>query len=126
MGMFRVDIRISAVTGKNEQIVRAVVDEGSHYSVAPSSFLEEIGVIRAEARKFGLKDGIAIDGDMGYATLAVSGRKGIFPVVFGPDGVEAVLGQHTLSELHLEVDYENEVLVKVWLPRLGGLIPRTN
>ena len=25
MGMFRVDVRISAVTGKNEQIVRAVV-----------------------------------------------------------------------------------------------------
>jgi len=113
MGIFRVNIAVGDPLGQNFTPAEALVDTGSSYTALPASFLQRLGVSPHERRLFELADGSMVERDMGQTWVRIDGRTAIVPVVFGDEGVEALLGAVTLEIFGLAVDPVRRRLVPV-------------
>ena len=111
MGMFSVPIRISSLNGGGEEEFDALVDTGAYLTMAPESALRRLGLEPTRTAEFELADGSVIEYGVADAHTAIDGRDAVSPVVFGAEGVEAVIGALTLQALLLAVDPVNEILM---------------
>ena len=111
MGTFRVPIEIGDPRGERYEQVEALVDTGATYTTAPASLLERLGVKPHDRVAFILADGRRIERDIGRTWVRVDGKAEITLVVFGEEGVEALLGAYALEGLRLGIDPTNERLV---------------
>ena len=111
MGMFNVPIRISNLNGGGEEEFDALVDTGAYLTMAPESALRRLGLEPTRTAEFELADGTVVQYGVTDARTAINGRDAVSPVVFGSEGVEAVIGALTLQALLLAVDPVNEVLM---------------
>jgi|TARA_B100000315_G_C14313300_1_gene467367 predicted aspartyl protease len=75
--------------------------------------LRNLGVPVHDQVTFILADGSRIQRAVGQTWIRIDGRSVITLVVFGDEGVEALLGAYTLQGLLLGVDTPNERLVPV-------------
>jgi len=81
-----------------------LVDTGAIYSVVPASLLETLGAPRLKRAEFTLADGSRQSYEIGEAFFELGTSLGTSQVVFGPEGVTALLGAFTLESLGLMVN----------------------
>jgi len=111
MGTFRVSIEIGDPRGERYEQVEALVDTGATYTTAPASILQRLGVTPHDRVTFIMADGRRIERQVGRTRVRVDGKAEVTLVVFGDEGVEALLGAYTLEGLRLGIDPANERLV---------------
>lgn len=113
MGTFSVSIEVGRPYGEEFVPFDALVDTGATYSVFAGQLLEGMGITSTETSTFELADGRVVDLPMGYATIRVSEKEIIAPVVFGPAETSALLGATALEIARLAVDPVRQTLVPV-------------
>lgn len=121
MGTFKVSLEVANRDPMSSfEPVEALVDTGSLYSKFPGSFLERLGVERAEKERFQLADKSYRYYDIGQARMRIDGRERTSVVVFGEDGVY-LLGAVSLEEFGLIADTTSRELVEAPTPPMISL-----
>ena len=104
MGMFSVDMELSALEGRGALMVKATVDSGATFSMAPRSMLEQAGFSATDMVRLEMGDGSIIDLPACYAWITVGEHSGISIVVFGEENGPRVLGVVALETMLLAID----------------------
>lgn len=112
MGAFSVTLEIGDPQGQRYEAVRALVDTGSSYSVAPASLLRRLGITPFSKWPFDTGDGRRVDMDVGRTWVRVDGQAEITLIVFGQEG-KCPLGAYTLEGLRLAPDPVHGRLMQV-------------
>ena len=81
-----------------------VVDIGAIDSVAPASELTKIGIKAIGREPYELADGTIIIFEYGLAEITVISKTTAGRVIFGPEGVEPILGVTALESVEMVVD----------------------
>jgi clan AA aspartic protease len=87
-----------------------LVDTGAMDSVIPASELRKIGIEPVATEAFELADGSVREFAFGLAQLEVMGKVTAGRVLFGPDGIEPLLGVAPLQSAGFTVDPANHTL----------------
>jgi clan AA aspartic protease len=126
MGTFRTTIRVGDLPGGPDLALEALVDTGATYVTIPASRLRELGVQPVERRSFILADGRQAEYEVGFAMVALDGRRAPTLVVFGDEGSEPLVGAVILETLGLAADPVGKRLIPVpgYLLRLALLTQR--
>ena len=90
-----------------------LVDTGATDCLAPAGPLEDIGVQPVGTRAYELADGTRHEYPFGLVQIEVLGEVTAGRVVFGPDGVEPILGVTVLESAGLSVDPTTQQLRKL-------------
>ena len=112
MGTFTVPLRLSSLDGKHTRDIKATAGGRAVFSVAPASFLKELGITPTRKSAYRHADGRRGEMDVGEAIATINGDSVITLVVFGPDDCTPLLGNYTLEGLQLEVDDVNQRLAR--------------
>lgn len=113
MGTFSVTVEIGATSGGKFTQVEALVDTGASDTLLPYDILRRLGITPVDRFTYSLADETIVEYDVGEARIRIDGRERTTQVVFGPEGVSALLGATTLQLFHLGVDPLQERLVPV-------------
>lgn len=90
-----------------------LVDTGATDSMAPASELRRIGVVPVGHMAYELADGSAHDYDFGLARIEFMGEVTAGRVLFGPDGVEPLLGITALESIGITIDPVTQTLERL-------------
>lgn len=82
-------------------------------SIASASELEKIGVVAVGTATFTLPDGSIGEYSFGFANFEFMGEMKESRIIFGPEGVEAVLGVSALQSIGFSVDAVTHSLSRV-------------
>lgn len=111
MGFIHVLVTMTSFTQVDATYeARFLVDTGAMASMAPASELRRIGVVPEGRRACEMADGSAREYEFGFARIGVMGRVTAGCVMFGPDGVDPLLGVTALESIGIIVDPENQTL----------------
>jgi predicted aspartyl protease len=113
MGTFRVEFEVGNPEGRRFERLQALVDTGASHTVVPSSLLRSLGVPVRWRWQFQMADDRVVERDAGYTLVRLDGRVAPTVVVFGDEGVEALLGAATLETFSLAMDPVRRRLVPV-------------
>ena len=113
MGTFSVMLEVKSTNGGEYASVEALVDTGASYTVLGEDLLASLGIQPDEQEQFQLGDDSIVEWDIGEARMRLGGSERTTPVVFGPPGVNPLLGALTLQIFRLTVDPVNERLVRL-------------
>ena len=92
----------SGINGVYSELFRLDADYPD--SIAPASELQKVGVVPAGSETFTLPDGSVGEYSFGFATFEFMGEAKESKVIFGPEGVESILGVKTLQAIGFSVD----------------------
>jgi clan AA aspartic protease len=81
-----------------------LVDTGATDSMAPTSELECIGITRVGHKTYELADGARHEYAFGLARIELMGEVTAGRVLFGPDGIEPLLGVTALESMGITID----------------------
>jgi clan AA aspartic protease len=81
-----------------------LVDTGATDSMAPESELRRAGIEPAGKTTYELADGTLVEYSFGLAQIEFMGEVTAGRVIFGPDGVEPILGVTALESVGIIVD----------------------
>ena len=105
MGFIHVPVKLQGFEGVNAAYEASfLVDSGAIDSMAPASELRRIGVMPMGRVTYEHADGSAHDYDFGFARIELMGRVTAGRVVFGPDGVDPLLGITALESIGVTID----------------------
>ena len=90
-----------------------LVDTGATDSMAPTSELRRIGVAPVGRMAYELADGSAHEYDFGLARIEFMGEVTAGRVLFGPDGVEPLLGITALESIGITIDPVTQTLKRL-------------
>ena len=90
-----------------------LVDTGSIDCVAPENELEKIGIKKEGKSVYELTNGAVVEYELGFARIAFMGQETVSQVIFGPEGVEPILGVVVLENLGFVVDPVSNQLKKL-------------
>lgn len=113
MGTFTVSIQVGDLEGERFIEIEALVDTGSTYTVLPMDMLDQLGVAPEGRRSFELGDDRIVEYPIGYARTRLNGDETIASVVFGPEGIDSLLGATALEHFSLAVGPINQRLIPV-------------
>ena len=113
MGTFSVSIQVGDLAGQRFVDVEALVDTGATYTVLPKELLDQLGIAQEGQRRFELGDDRIVEYPIGYARLRLDGDQTIVLVVFGPEGIDPLIGATALEHLSLAVDPVHGRLIPV-------------
>ena len=99
---------------------RPWLTQGATHTVVPRDVLQTLKVETVEQVSFQLAAGRTIDYDVGEARVRLDGREMTVLVVFGPEGMDSLLGATTLELFNMAVDPIRRRLVSA-----PGLLKRT-
>nr|VFK39479.1 MAG: clan AA aspartic protease, AF_0612 family [Candidatus Kentron sp. SD]VFK44569.1 MAG: clan AA aspartic protease, AF_0612 family [Candidatus Kentron sp. SD]VFK79031.1 MAG: clan AA aspartic protease, AF_0612 family [Candidatus Kentron sp. SD] len=75
--------------------------------------LERIGIRKEQKSMYELASGERVEYELGFARIAVMGQETVSPVIFGPKGIEPILGVLVLESLGFIVDPTDKQLKKL-------------
>ena len=113
MGTFNTTIQIANLNGEHFEDVEVMADTGATTTVIPRSILSGLGIVPSRQRTFEYAGGEQVQLDMAQARARVDGIATITWVIFGEEGISALLGAYTLEGVFLGVDPYNERLIPV-------------
>jgi len=113
MGTFNVSIELGDLARERFIDIEALVDTGSTYTVLPMDVLDQLGIEQEGQRSFELGDDRMVEYPIGYARMRLNGDETIVLVVFGPEGIDPLLGATALEHFSLAVDPVHSRLVPV-------------
>lgn len=90
-----------------------LVDTGSIDCMAPANELERIGVRKEGKAVYELANGQVVEYELGFARVAFMGQETVSQIIFGPEGVEPILGVVVLENLGFVVDPVNKQLKRL-------------
>lgn len=123
MGFMHLLVRIAHVADPNSAAdLEMLVDSGALYSIAPATFLDQLGIRPDQTETFALADGSPIERQVGVATFRVAGRQTASNIIFGEPGDSSLLGVVTLEGLGFVLDLAHGGLkpIQFRLGRLGA------
>ena len=89
-----------------------MVDTGSIYTLLPTDFLEDLGIIPMEKfSDFELADGREVQLGMADVLIRLNGEEHVRVCIFGPQDCQPLLGADTLEGFGLMADPVNRRLV---------------
>lgn len=105
MGLTHVTVAIANLA-KDRPAFEAefLVDTGSIDCMAPATQLRDAGVEPEGRAVYELADGSPVEYDYGFARVSFMGAETVAQVIFGPDGVEPILGVVALENTGITVD----------------------
>ena len=113
MGTFSVTIEIGDQQGQRFEQIETLVDTGAVTTMVPGSLLRRLGVVPSKSQLFEYAGGEQVELNMGIATVRVDGNETPTWVIFGDEGIGALLGSYTLEGLLLGVDLYAQRLIPV-------------
>ena len=114
MGITHVTARLISLTAPDGAFeANFLVDTGATDCLVPASSLRDIGVQAVGSRAYELADGTRHDYPFGLVQIEVLGEVTAGRVVFGPEGVEPILGVTALESAGLSVDPTTQQLRKL-------------
>ena len=113
MGTFNVTIQIANLGGEHFEDVAVMADTGATTTVIPRGILTGLGIRPTQRDTFEYANGQKVELDLAQANARVEGRETITWVIFGEEGMAALLGAYTLAGAFLAVDPYNRTLVPV-------------
>ena len=114
MGLTHVTValkRAGSTNGSYESIF--LVDTGASDTMAPASELTRVGIERAGKLTHELADGTLHEYQFGIAQIEFMGEITAGRVIFGPEGVEPILGVIALQSVGIVVDPRTESLKRL-------------
>ena len=81
-----------------------LVDTGSIDCMAPKEELEKIGIKKEGKSVYELANGEVVEYELGFARITFMGQETVSQIIFGPEGVEPILGVVVLENLGFVVD----------------------
>jgi clan AA aspartic protease len=90
-----------------------LVDTGATGSVAPASALAAAGIQPIGRTTYELADGTRLELRFGLAQIEFMGEVTAGRVIFGPDGVEPILGVTALESVGITIDPANQTLKRL-------------
>jgi len=111
MGLTHVTVTLRA-TQRSRKKFEAIflVDTGSSDSMAPAKKLKAIGVSPAGKKVYELADGTKKEYEFGIVVIEFMGEITAGRIIFGPDGVEPILGVEALESVGIIVDPKKRTL----------------
>ena len=127
MSTFPCRITVSSPDWHDQRDIRATVNIDNAFSMLPGRLLRDLGLQPTRSAHYTLPDGRRELLDIGDVGITVEGASGVTPVVFGPDGVEPLLGRVALATLALKADPTTERLFPThgWMPTRRPAPPRS-
>jgi clan AA aspartic protease len=105
----QVSIRVPGTTDPGYD-ARFLVDTGATDSMAPGSALRHAGIRPVGRNSYELADGSRVDYEFGAAQIEFMGDVTFGRIIFGPEGVEPILGVTALESVGIVVDPANQRL----------------
>ena len=111
MGLTRIEVTLKS-RGNSKKTFRSdfLVDTGTTDSMAPASSLRSIGIRAVGARAYELADGTKQNYEFGLAEISFMNEITAGRVIFGPEGIEPILGVTALESAGITVDPTNQTL----------------
>ncbi len=106
MGLTHVTASIRDLAGQTATPFEAefLVDTGAIDCLAPSEKLHAAGVRPERKAVYELANGQAVEYEIGFARIAFFGDETVVQIIFGPAGVEPILGAVALENVGVIVD----------------------
>jgi clan AA aspartic protease len=105
MGVTHVTARLVSLTRKGRPYeAEFLVDTGAVDCLAPRDRLRAAGVRPERKKVYELANGQPVEYEVGFARLAFLGEETVVQVIFGPPGVEPILGVVALENVGVTVD----------------------
>lgn len=122
MGLTKVTVTLQDLGKENEPFEDLfLVETGAIDCMAPASALRGIGVEVEGKDVYELADGSPVEYEFGFARVGFMGAETVAQVIFGPEGVEPILGVVALENTGIGVDPVTRTLKKVTAKSLKKL-----
>lgn len=115
MGITKINLTISDLSGKKKIEDEFLVDTGAAYTVLPKRMADKLGIKGVRTQKFVLADGTVVRRKLGSAIVKMDGREAATTVVVGQKDDSPLLGVTTLEGMGLMVDPFKRKLVQMKL-----------
>ena len=114
MGLIHVTVSLKA-PGRTNGAYEALflVDTGATDSLGPATDLTKAGIVAIGKTKYELADGTVQEYPFGLAQIEFMGEVTAGRVIFGPDGIEPILGVTALESVGITVDPANRTLKRL-------------
>jgi clan AA aspartic protease len=113
VGLTHVAVRLSSSESTETYTADFLVDTGAIDSMAPAPDLSLIGIRRVGQRRYELADGTVHEYAFGLARIEFMGEITAGRVIFGPEGVEPILGATALESAGMIVDPGTQTLKRL-------------
>ncbi len=111
MGLTRIEVTLKRPGGwKRTYRDTFLVDTGATDSMAPASQLRAIGIKPIGQRSYELADGTRQRYSFGLAEIRFMNETTAGRVIFGPEGIEPILGVTAMESAGIAVDPTNQTL----------------
>jgi clan AA aspartic protease len=111
MVVTHVTTRIRSLAGKRPAYqADFLVDTGAIDCMAPSSELRAAGIKPEGKAVYEMADGRPVEMEYGFARVSFIGAETVAQVIFGPEGVEPILGVVALENTGMVVDPRSRTL----------------
>jgi predicted aspartyl protease len=114
MGLTHVTVQMRSLTGKGRPYqAECLVDTGSVDCLAPGDRLRAAGIKPEGKAIYELATGEPVEYEYGFARIEFVGSVTVAQVIFGPSGVEPILGVVALENAGVTVDPVTKVLKRL-------------
>ncbi len=114
MGLIHVTVALKALGAAEDTYERTfLVDTGATDSMAPASELTRIGIAAVGTTVYELADGTLHQYPFGLAQIEFMGEVTAGRVIFGPEGIEPILGVTALESVGVTVDPATRTLKRL-------------
>jgi clan AA aspartic protease len=114
VGLTHVTVTLTASDGGGDRYTAEfLVDTGAFDSMAPGSELSRIGIRPVGQRRYELADGTVQEFAFGLARIEFMGEITAGRVIFGPEGIEPLLGVTALESAGMVVDPTTQTLKRL-------------
>jgi len=111
MGYTHVTVSVSNLQkSKPPYTASFLVDTGAVVCLAPANELRDAGIEPEGREAYELADGTPVEYDYGFARLSFMGSDTVTKIIFGPAGVEPLLGITALESVGIGVDPVTQTL----------------
>jgi clan AA aspartic protease len=111
MGYTHVTVTVSNLQkSKPPYTASFLVDTGAVVCLAPATELRKAGIEPEGREAYELANGTPVEYDYGFARLSFMGSDTVTKIIFGPDGVEPLLGVTALESVGIGVDPVSQTL----------------
>jgi clan AA aspartic protease len=114
MGLTRITVKLKSLGSSNGTYeAEFLVDTGATDSLAPGSDLSRIGVQPVGRKAYELANGQLVEYEFGLVEIAFMDEVTAGRIIFGPDGVEPILGVTALESVGITLDPASRTLRKL-------------
>lgn len=113
MGLTHVAVKLRDFNSEHSYTAKFLIDTGAWNAMAPASELTRIGIKPVGKQTYELANGDLVEYEYGLAEISFMGEIGAGLVIFGPEGIEPILGVCSLEAAGFIVDPASQAIRKL-------------